>query len=105
MGIMTKSRKSNVAFCSHAWADREIVQPLKDAFFGKTDSLLKLDHELFYTSDPQDPSIKLGELIWDAIEQRLVACEHFVAFCSPSYFKSQTCQNELGAIKALCVKA
>lgn len=94
-----------VIFLSHAWADHKIVQPFKDAFFGAANSLLKSEYEFFYTSDPQDPSIKAGEVIWDTIEKRLLRCEHFVAFCSPSYFKSQTCQNELGAIKALCAKA
>lgn len=105
--IIARSRSTHcqgkrVVFLSHAWEDRTIVQPFKDAFFEASRSLLETtQYEWFYTSDPIDQPIQPGDHIWRVIEQRLFRCAYFVAFCSPYYFKSQTCQNELGAFSAL----
>ncbi|MGC1378714.1 MAG: toll/interleukin-1 receptor domain-containing protein [Anaerolineales bacterium] len=99
---MVRAEKK-IVFLSHAWEDRTIVQPFKDAFFGDT-TFNQDAYECFFTSDPSDPSIPPGVNIWTQIEEKLLRCEYFVAFCSPNYFKSQTCQNELGAIKALSAR-
>jgi hypothetical protein len=102
MKTTTKRRQKTVIFFSHASADAKAIQPLKDALNAKANGLLKKSEwELFWSSDPQEPPVKGGEDIWDEIRNRLLRCVYFVVFCSPNYFKSQHCQNELGMIKGL----
>lgn len=100
--------EDEIVFVSHSWLDSDLIDPFIQEFFPKKDCLpadssLIPGFRVVYSSDANDPDkrVRVGAQIWSELENYLLNCSYFLAFVSENYFRSQTCQNELGAIAVL----